>query len=102
MSHNSGPKPGWLEIVHEDDKGRLGAFCPYRDKTIDANVCFACKDCSGLAIEAETRTSYVVCDRAAADQIWVEGGGETPANVHKCCGCGTDIEDAETVIPTGD
>ncbi len=102
MSQNSGPKPGWLEIVHEDDKGHLGAFCPYRDKTVDANICFACKDCSGLAISPETRTSYVVCDRAAADRIWVEGGGETPPQVHKCCGCGGEIEDEETAVQNPD
>ena len=94
MSEKSGPKPGWLEIVPGDDKGHLGAFCPYRDKTVDANICFACKDCTGLAIAPETRTSYVVCERAAADAIWVEGGGDTAPKIHKCCQCGGEIEGA--------
>ncbi len=87
---NDGSKLGLLEIVH-DEKGHLAAFCPYRDKTVDANVCFACKDCSGLALSPDGKTSYVACDRAAHDGVWVEGGGERPPEVHKCCGCGTDL-----------
>lgn len=87
---NDGSKLGLLEIVH-DEKGHLAAFCPYRDKTIDANICFACKDCSGLALSPDGKTSYVACDRAAHDGVWVEGGGERPPEVHKCCGCGADL-----------
>ena len=82
---NTESKLGLLEIVH-DDEGHLAAFCPYRDKTVDANICFACKDCSGLALSPDGKTSYVVCDRAARDGVWVEGGDERPAQVHECCG----------------
>lgn len=83
-------KLGLLEIVH-DAEGHMAAFCPYRDKTIEAGTCFACKDCSGLALSPDGKTSYVVCDRAAKDGLWVEGGGdERPAKVHTCCGCGAE------------
>lgn len=84
-------KLGLLEIVH-DETGHMAAFCPYRDKTVDANVCFACKDCSGLALSPDGKTSYVACERAAKDGIWVEGGGDNkPAEVH-CCRCGTPLD----------
>lgn len=92
---NAETKLGLLEIVY-DEKGHLAAFCPYRDKTVDANVCFACKDCSGLALSPDGKTSYVVCDRAARDGMWVEGGGERPAQVHECCGCGGPLGEPKT------
>lgn len=85
-------KLGLLEIVH-DEKGHLAAFCPYRDKTVDANVCFACKDCASLAISPDGKTSYIACERAAKDGIWVEGGGDRPAEIHQCCQCGSALED---------
>lgn len=87
-------KLGLLEIVH-DEEGRRAAYCPYRDSTVDANICFACKDCQGLALSPDGKTSYVACDRAARDGIWVEGGGERPAVVHRCCGCGAALGEGD-------
>lgn len=92
---SSSSKLGLLEIVHDPNLPGLAAFCPYRDKTIDAGICFACKDCSGLALSPDGKTSYVVCERAAADGVWVEGGGEKPAEIHSCCGCGREGEPDE-------
>lgn len=85
-------KIGLLEIVH-DEGGRLAAHCPYRGQTVDANVCFACKDCQGLALSPDGNTSYVVCERAEHDGIWVEGGGDRPAAIHACCQCGAPLAD---------
>ena len=87
-------KLGLLEIVH-DRRGHLAAFCPYRDKTIEASTCFACKDCSGLALSPDGKTSYVVCDRAAKDGTWVEGGDERPAVIHHCSDCDHDAPKEE-------
>lgn len=85
------PKAGWLEIVHEGGSGPLAAFCPYRKTMVAAEVCFACKDCSGIAMSPETLSSYVVCDRAAADHIGATGGDLRAPLVHTCA-----CEDAET------
>jgi len=92
---SSRSKLGLLELVHVHDKPGLAAFCPYRDKTIEASVCFACADCAGLALSPDGKTPYVVCERAAEDGLWVEGGGDGPAVIHTCCHCGREGETGE-------
>lgn len=93
--HGHSPKLGWLEVVQEEGSPQQRAFCPYRDRAIDAAVCYACKDCSGLALSPTSRRYFVVCDRAAADGMWVEGGTEArPPLIHHCCTCGSELDGA--------
>lgn len=96
MSGAKTSKEGWLEIVQEEGSDQKRAFCPYRDRTVDASLCFACRDCSGLALSPSTRSYYVVCERAANDHLWVEGGTETrPVTIHRCDE-GGDSDDGKT------
>lgn len=92
--HEPNPRLGWLEIVQEEGNPAQRAFCPYRDRAIDAAVCYACKDCSGIALSPKSRRYYVVCERAAIEGVWVEGGTQaSPALIHHCCTCGAEAEE---------
>lgn len=96
MSGANTPKTGWLEIIDEEGVNQFRAFCPYRDRLIDAAICFACRDCSGLALSPSSRSYFVVCERAANEHLWVEGGTmERPVQIHRCDE-GEDSDDGKT------
>lgn len=102
MSESTEKKAGWLEVVHDDRTQEKVAFCPYRDRTVQAGVCFSCKDCEGLVLSPETRAYYVFCERAEKDGVWVEGGGDgRPAQVHHCGDHEVGMRALDVVDPAG-
>lgn len=69
---DAGARAGWLQIVRQGGTAEAYAYCPYRGRMLRVQTCFACPDCSGLALSPRSRDSYVVCERAAADGLRVE------------------------------